>query len=43
LKCDIAAGAVVRWTDVDVPDSEAVRVRREMKRRFSPPAAIAAQ
>src|SRR3954451_6567742 len=43
LKRDIAAGAVVRWTDVDVPDSEAVKVRREMKRRFSPPAAIAAQ
>lgn len=43
LKRDVAAGAVVRWTDVDVPDSEAVRVRREMKRRFSPPAAIAAQ
>ena len=34
LKRDVAAGAVVRWADVDVPDSEAVRVRREMERRF---------
>jgi len=43
LKRDVAVGAVVRWTDVDVPDSEAVRVRREMERRFAPPPAIAAQ
>jgi len=43
LKRDVAVGEVVRWTDVDVPDSEAVRVRREMERRFAPPPAIAAQ
>jgi predicted homoserine dehydrogenase-like protein len=43
LKRDIAAGAVVGWADVDIPDTEAVRVRREMERRFAPPAAIAAQ
>ena len=43
LKRDVAAGTVVRWADVGVPDSEAARVRREMERRFAPPAAIAAQ
>jgi predicted homoserine dehydrogenase-like protein len=48
LKRDIAAGDVVRWADVDMPDSEAVRVRREMERCFAPsfaksPAVIAAQ
>jgi predicted homoserine dehydrogenase-like protein len=41
---DIAAGEIVRWVDVTVPDSEAVRVRRDMEQRFAaPPAAIAAQ
>ena len=40
----VAAGEIVRWADVDVPDSEAARVRRDMERRFAPsPAAIAAQ
>lgn len=29
LKHAIARGAVVHWNDVDVPDFEAVRVRRE--------------
>jgi predicted homoserine dehydrogenase-like protein len=43
LKHDVAGGAIVRWADVDVPDSEAVRVRREMERRFAPPPALAAQ
>jgi len=43
LKRDVAAGAVVRWVDVDVPESEAVQVRREMERRFSSTPAIAAQ
>jgi predicted homoserine dehydrogenase-like protein len=43
LKRDVAAGAVVRWTDVDMPESEAARARRDMERRFAPPAAIAAQ
>jgi predicted homoserine dehydrogenase-like protein len=41
---DIAADEIVRWADVAVPDTEAVRVRRDMERRFAvPPAAIAAQ
>jgi predicted homoserine dehydrogenase-like protein len=43
LKRAIANGAVLRWTDVDMPDSEAVRVRREMERRHMPPRAVAAQ
>ena len=44
LKRDIAAGAVVRWGDVDVPDSPALQVRRDMERRFAArPSAIAAQ
>jgi predicted homoserine dehydrogenase-like protein len=33
---DIAAGGIVRWADVVAPDGEAVRVRREMERRFAP-------
>jgi predicted homoserine dehydrogenase-like protein len=41
---DVAAGAILRWSDVAVADSAAVRVRREMERHFAPPhAAIAAQ
>jgi predicted homoserine dehydrogenase-like protein len=41
---DIAVGEIVRWVDVTVADSEAVRVRRDMEQRFaSPPAAIAVQ
>ncbi len=41
---DIAPGDWVRWADVDVPDSDTVRVRREMERRFLPQrSAIAAQ
>ena len=43
LMRDVAAGAVVRWADVEVPDSEAVRVRRDMERRFAPVPALAAQ
>ena len=44
LKRDIAAGAVVHWGDVEIPDSAALRVRREMEQRFAgPSAAIAAQ
>jgi predicted homoserine dehydrogenase-like protein len=43
LTRDIGAGAIVRWADVEMPDSEAVRVRREMERRFAPTPAIAAQ
>jgi predicted homoserine dehydrogenase-like protein len=33
---DVAAGAIVRWSDVAVPDSEAVRARRDMEQRFLP-------
>src|SRR5437588_6436618 len=41
---DVAAGEIVRWSEVTMPDSEAVRVRRDMERRFAPPAAaVAAQ
>jgi predicted homoserine dehydrogenase-like protein len=36
---DVAAGEIVRWSDVRIPDAEAVRVRRDMERRFAPPAA----
>jgi len=44
LLSDVAAGEFVRWSDVKMPESEAVRARRDMERRFSPnPAAIAAQ
>jgi len=44
LSRDVAAGEIVRWSDVTVPDTEAVRVRRDMERRFAPPAAaVAAQ
>jgi len=41
---EIAAGEIVRWPDVEMPESEAVRARRDMERRFVPePGAIAAQ
>jgi predicted homoserine dehydrogenase-like protein len=41
---DIAVGEIVRWVDVTVADSEAVRVRRDMEQRFAVrPAMIAAQ
>jgi predicted homoserine dehydrogenase-like protein len=43
LRGDIAAGAVVRWADVEIPGSEAVRGHRDMERRFAAPAALAAQ
>jgi predicted homoserine dehydrogenase-like protein len=40
----VAAGDIVRWSDVAVPNSEAVRVRRGMERRFAAsPMALAAQ
>src|SRR5438132_10093227 len=32
---DIAAGEIVRWADIDVPDTEAMRVRRDMEQRFA--------
>jgi predicted homoserine dehydrogenase-like protein len=43
LRRDIAAGDIVRWADVEIPESEAVSARRDMERRFAAPAAIAAQ
>ena len=44
LSRDVAAGEIVRWSDVTVRDTEAVRVRRDMERRFaSPVVAVAAQ
>jgi predicted homoserine dehydrogenase-like protein len=43
LRHDISAGDIVRWADVEIAESEAVRARRDMERRFAAPAAIAAQ
>jgi predicted homoserine dehydrogenase-like protein len=43
LTRDVAAGEIVRWSDAAMPDSEAVRVRHDMERRFGTSAAIAAQ
>ncbi len=41
---DVAEGEIVRWSDVRMPESEAVRARRDMERRFAPMlTAIAAQ
>jgi predicted homoserine dehydrogenase-like protein len=41
---DVAAGELVRWPDVKMLESEAVRARRDMERHFAPAvAAIAAQ
>ncbi|WP_207477622.1 NAD(P)H-dependent oxidoreductase [Arenibaculum pallidiluteum] len=40
---DVPAGTMVRWADAEVPDSEAVRTRREMERRFAVPASAAAE
>jgi predicted homoserine dehydrogenase-like protein len=41
---DVAAGEVLRWADVRMPEDEALRARRDMERRFAPtPAVIAAQ
>jgi len=41
---DVAAGEILRWADVQMPESEAVRARRDMERRFAPePTVIAAQ
>jgi predicted homoserine dehydrogenase-like protein len=39
---DVPAGQVVRWSDVAAAENEAMRVRREMERRFAPRAAAAA-
>jgi len=43
LMRDIAAGKIVRWADIAIPDSEATEARRDMERRFAGrPSAIAA-
>jgi hypothetical protein len=31
----VAKGAPITWNDVDAPDSEAVRIRREMERLYA--------
>ena len=33
---DIPAGRIITWPDVAMADTDAVRARREMQRRFSP-------
>jgi predicted homoserine dehydrogenase-like protein len=38
----VAEGAVVRWDDAAVPDSDTVRFRREMERTFAPKKSAAA-
>ncbi len=35
LTRDVPQGGVVRWADVQMPDSEAARVRRAMEQRFA--------
>src|SRR5262252_6579968 len=40
---DVAAGEVVHWADVAVPETDAVRARRAMEQRFGRVPAIAAQ
>jgi predicted homoserine dehydrogenase-like protein len=35
LTRDVPQGGVVRWADVQMPDSEAARVRRDMEQRFA--------
>jgi len=41
---NVAAGEIVRWSDVAMPESAAAQARRDMERRFAaPPAAVAAQ
>jgi predicted homoserine dehydrogenase-like protein len=40
----VAAGQIVRWSDIAMPESDAVRARRDMERRFAAsPMALAAQ
>ena len=41
LTRDVAAGAVLRWSDVAMVESEAVAIRRAMERRFAPAGAAA--
>jgi predicted homoserine dehydrogenase-like protein len=40
----VAAGEIVRWADVAIPESAAVLARHDMERRFATPLdALAAQ
>jgi predicted homoserine dehydrogenase-like protein len=39
---DVAAGEIVRWGDVAMPESGAVKARRDMERRFASPSGAAA-
>jgi hypothetical protein len=39
LTKDVRKGAPLTWNDVAAPDAEAVRLRREMERLYSPAAA----
>src|SRR5437762_10025318 len=39
---DIPAGRIITWPDVAIADTDAVRTRREMEGRFSPPLAAMA-
>jgi hypothetical protein len=39
---DVAAGQLVCWSDVAAVENEAMRVRRDMERRFAPPMAAQA-
>jgi len=44
LLSDVGAGAILHWSDVRMPESEAARARHDMERRFAPaPASIAAK
>jgi hypothetical protein len=44
LTRDVAAGEIVRWSDVAIPDTEAVRARHDMEQSSAAAAsAIAAQ
>jgi len=44
LRHNVAAGDIVRWSDVTIEDGNAVAARRDMERRFAArPSAIAAQ
>jgi predicted homoserine dehydrogenase-like protein len=36
LTRDVAAGTIVRWSDVAMPESDAVAARRAMEQRFAP-------
>jgi predicted homoserine dehydrogenase-like protein len=43
LTRDVAAGQMLRWSDVVAPESDAARIRRAMERRFAPSIGAAAE